>query len=268
MAFFTTNDGVSIHYEVAGTGKPLVMIHGWDQSSKAFCNNVPVLSQKYMVITVDMRGHGDSDKPTYGYHMERLSKDLEELLEHLDLNDVTLFGWSMGCSVIWGYWDLFRAKRLSKLILCGEAPLNLIQEDNPWGFADYETLVGLDKAINENHDATLEGFDVGMFNKEENKEKYLAQFVEESLKFPAKECGFLLKHHCYTDWRDIIPTINLPTLILAEYADVGSLVKREANQWTHAHIEDSEMVTFDSGHVLFLEEAEKFNQVVSEFMDR
>ena len=268
MAFFTTNDGVSIHYEDAGAGKPLVMIHGWDQSGRAFCNNVPALSRKYRVITVDMRGHGDSGKPAYGYHMERLSKDLEELLEHLDLQDVTLFGWSMGCCVIYGYWDLFRDKRLSKIILCGEAPLNLIQEDNPHGFIDYPGLAALADSIVKAPDTVIPGFAKGMFNKEENFEKYGDMISSESLKFPPKECAFLLKHHCYTDWRDVIPTITLPTLILAEYAETGALVKKEANQWNHDHIPGSEMVTFDSGHLLFLEEPERFNAVVSAFMDR
>lgn len=47
MAFFTTNDGVSIHYEVQGSGKTLVMLHGWDQSARAFCNNVPALVENY-----------------------------------------------------------------------------------------------------------------------------------------------------------------------------------------------------------------------------
>lgn len=264
MAFFTTNDGVSIHYEVNGTGKPLVMIHGWDQSSKAFCKNVPVLAEKYQVVTVDMRGHGDSGKPAYGYRIARLSKDLEELLEYLDLRDVTLFGWSMGCSVIWGYWDLFRDKRVSKMILCDEAPLNLIQEDNPHGFVDYAGLVGLSKSINEDPNTALAGFDVGMFIDPEYKEKYLPQFVAESVKFPAKECAFLLLHHCYADWRDVIPTITVPTLIIAGL--LGGVVKPEANQWNRDHIPGAEMVTFDSGHVMFLEQSEKFNKVVADFI--
>ena len=45
--------------------------------------------------------------------------DVHQLLEHLDLKDVVLLGWSMGCSVLWSYWDLFRSDRLSKLIMVG-----------------------------------------------------------------------------------------------------------------------------------------------------
>ena len=64
MSVFLTNDGVSIHYEVNGSGRPLVMLHGWDQSARAFCRNVPALSEKYQVVTVDFRGHGESEKPS------------------------------------------------------------------------------------------------------------------------------------------------------------------------------------------------------------
>ena len=46
--------------------------------------------------------------------------DVHQLLEHLDLKDVVLLGWSMGCSVLWSYWDLFRSDRLSKLIMVDE----------------------------------------------------------------------------------------------------------------------------------------------------
>ena len=100
MAVFTTNDGVSIHYEIQGTGKTLVMLHGWDQSAKAFCNNVPALAETYQVITVDLRGHGESGKPSYGYRISRLAMDVKQLLDALELEDVTLLGWSMGCSVV------------------------------------------------------------------------------------------------------------------------------------------------------------------------
>ena len=147
MSVFLTNDGVSIHYEVNGSGRPLVMLHGWDQSARAFCRNVPALSEKYQVVTVDFRGHGESEKPSHGYRISRLAMDVHQLLEHLDLKDVVLLGWSMGCSVLWSYWDLFRSDRLSKLIMVDEPPLCLVNESNPDGFADNDALVALKTSI-------------------------------------------------------------------------------------------------------------------------
>lgn len=184
MASFLTNDGVSIHYEISGSGRPLVMLHGWDQSAKAFCNNIPALSQHYQVIAVDLRGHGESGKPTYGYRISRLAMDVWQLLEHLDLQDVVLLGWSMGCSVIWSYWDLFRSHRLSKLILVDEPPLCLVNESNPDGFADNQALEALKASILSDTVNATQGFVDMMLYTPAGKAAYGQQTLEESLKFP------------------------------------------------------------------------------------
>lgn len=264
MSEFTTSDNVKIHYEDVGEGKPLVLLHGWSASGKAFCRNVPVLSKKYRVINVDLRFHGGSGKPSYGCRIERLSMDVAELINSLNLQDVTMLGWSMGCSVIWGYWDLFRSARLSKMILFDEAPLNLIQADNPYGFLDFEGVQKLCDYINKDHDNALAKFNTTGFTKPEFESKYLAQFVSESLKMPAKEGTLLLKHHIYLDWRDLIPTIDIPTLIMAGL--VGGVVKPEANKWNHDHIKGSKMETFNCGHFAFLEDTDHFNNAVMDFI--
>lgn len=264
MAFFTTSDGAALHYEVYGTGTPLIMLHGYGASAKAFDQNVPALSQKYRVITLDQRGHGDSENVSYGYHMERLSKDVEELIELLGLEGVVLLGWSMGCSVIWGYWDLFRAKHLSKLILFDEAGLNLIQDDNPYGFVDYQGLRELAWDIACNRPKMEDKLFDGCFYEEMAKERFLPQMVSEGNKFPQKEAALLLLHHCYTDWRDVIPTITLPTLIIGS-TKLG-MVKPQANQWNHEHIPNSKIVFVQGAHGSHMEYPDEFNQVVMDFI--
>ncbi len=264
MAIFKTRDGVDIFFEDIGTGRPLVLLHGWSASGRAFCKNVPVLSQRYRVINVDLRFHGNSGKPEYGCRIERLSMDVAELLEHLNLENVTMLGWSMGCSVIWGYWELFRNHRLSKMILYDEAPLNLIQKDNQFGFLGFDQVQSLCDYICENHDKALAEFNVQGFTKPQYKEKYLQQFVQESLKMPAKQGTLLIKHHIYADWRDLIPTISIPTLIMAGL--VGGVVKPEANRWNYDHIRGAEWISFNCGHFAFLEDADKFNKAVIDFI--
>lgn len=263
MAAFTTNDGVSIHYEVQGTGKPLVLLHGWDQSGKAFCNNISALAEKYQVVTVDLRGHGESGKPSYGYRISRLAMDVKQLLDTLELEEVSLLGWSMGCSVVWSYWDLFRGDRLSKLILVDEPPLCLINSSNPDGFSNNSNLEDLKESLlNDTVNAT-KGFVDMMLYTPEGKARYSQQTLEESLKFPAKECAHLLLNHVYTDWRDVIPTITLPTLVIAAK---NSHVKVSNNQWTHAHIANSQFRLFETAHMMFMEEAGAFNAALMEFI--
>lgn len=263
MAFFKTNDGASIHYEVTGAGKPLVMLHGWDQSAKAFCENIPVLSKKYQVVSVDLRGHGESENVTYGYRISRLAFDVKQLLDSLDLKDVTLLGWSMGCSVVWSYWDLFRAERLSKLILVDEPPLCLINSSNPDGFSDNPNLENLKQSILDDTVTATKGFVDMMIITPEGKAKYFDQTLEESLKLPPQQCTHLLLNHVYTDWRDVIPTITIPTLVIAAK---NSHVKVSNNEWTHEHIPGSQLKVFETAHMMFMEEPEAFNQAVEEFI--
>ena len=81
MAFITTNDGVRIYYEESGQGKPLVLIHGWSCSGRFFKRNVDELSKSCRVINMDLRGHGQSDKPEWGYRISRTTKDVKDLHE-------------------------------------------------------------------------------------------------------------------------------------------------------------------------------------------
>jgi len=90
--FVTTNDGYKLRYEEAGSGKPLVCIPGWSQTAAQFKHQLTGLNDRYRVIAVDMRGHGESDKPAHGYSIARLSKDVHDLLADLSLADVTLMG--------------------------------------------------------------------------------------------------------------------------------------------------------------------------------
>ena len=69
----TTNDGIVLRYEEAGSGKPLVCIPGWSQTAAQFKHQLSGLSDRYRVIAVDMRGHGESDKPDNGYTIQRLA---------------------------------------------------------------------------------------------------------------------------------------------------------------------------------------------------
>jgi pimeloyl-ACP methyl ester carboxylesterase len=100
---FVTSDGVRLSYLRQGSGRPLILLHGWSQCVEGFKHQIGPLSAQYDVIAVDQRSHGESQKVSYGLKISRLAKDLHELLIGLDLNEVALLGHSMGSSVIWCY---------------------------------------------------------------------------------------------------------------------------------------------------------------------
>ena len=103
MPFFTTNDGVRLHYQTSGSGKPVLLIHGLTASSLFFQKQIPALSGHFQVIAPDLRGHGLSEASTDHLTMRRLAEDLKQFIDHLKLSEISLVGWSMGVHVIFEY---------------------------------------------------------------------------------------------------------------------------------------------------------------------
>ena len=122
MPHIAANDGVRLHFIQQGSGAPLVMIPGWSQTAAQFEGQMAGLAARRRVIAIDMRGHGESDKPEHGYRIQRLAMDLRNAIEALGLERVSLLGHSMGCSVIWCYLDLFGWGGLERLVLVDQMP--------------------------------------------------------------------------------------------------------------------------------------------------
>lgn len=261
--YFTLRDGVRLHYLEAGSGKPLVMIHGWSQSAAEFKKNIAELSKYYRVIAVDLRGHGESDKPSHGYRISRFAKDVHELFIYLGLEDVNILGWSMGCSVIWSYWDLFGSERLSKMILVDEPGWLLKTDENDLGLWTFDELVAVCKSINADQPKFTKDLIDGLLtiNASEDDRNFL---IEENLKMPAENSSRLAFIHWLNDWRDVIPTINIPALIVG---GKKSFINWHSQVWNHEKIAGSKLEIFEErGHLMFFEEPERFNKLVIEFI--
>ena len=108
---YTVSHGAHIYYEREGKGRPIVLIHGWGCSGRFYKKNVEGLKDRYEVITMDMRGHGRSSKMLDGYSIDRMAKDIHEVIEYLGLKDVLLMGWSMGGPTMLSYWKQFGKDR-------------------------------------------------------------------------------------------------------------------------------------------------------------
>lgn len=271
---FTTSDGVRLHYIEAGSGDVLVMIPGWSQTAAQFKHQIAGLSDRYRVIAIDMRGHGESDKPEHGYRIHRLSADVHEFLVGNNLRNVTLSGHSMGCSVIWGYWELFGRDRVGKLILIDQMPM--ITANPVWSDAektdagallDKDSLYSVTNALAGPEGVkTTEGFITGMFNKNYPKSE-LEWVIAQNLKMPRAYAARLLYDHATNDWRDVIPRIDIPTLV---FGGKASLVGWKSQQWIGRQIPGARTEIFETeeggNHFMFMENPEKFNRIVREFM--
>ncbi len=271
---FKTSDGVKLHYLEAGSGSTLVLIPGWSQSAEQFKYQLEGLNGRYHCIAVDMRGHGESEKVDFGYKIQRLAKDLHEILTELGLSDVALLGHSMGCSVIWCYWDLFGSDRVSKLILVDQPPF--ITSNPVWdekelhasgAMFDAETVVNTRNALaGSDGEATTIDFVGNMVTRSISDEEK-AWIIQRNLRLPRQHAATLLYNHCAQDWRDVIPRINIPTLVIGGKV---SLVPWKSQVWIHEQIPDSKIVLFEEEeggqHFMFIEGSAKFNEAVSDFL--
>jgi non-heme chloroperoxidase len=269
-----TSDGVQLSYIRRGSGRPVVLVHGWSQCAEEFKHQIQPLSTRYHVIAFDQRSHGESQKVSYGLKISRLAKDLYELLTELDLNDVALLGHSMGSSVIWCYIDLFGPERLSKIILVDQSP---ILTSNPhWAQQEledsgapftaqqvYETIAAL--RSKEAEQLTRKTIDA-MMTKHATSEMR-EWIVQCNLKMPRDLAGTLMYNHFLTDWRDLIPRINLPTLIISGRT---SVIPWKSQEWIHNQIKGSQFEVFEEAeggrHFMFIENPEKFNRLIMEYL--
>ena len=98
---FVTSDGVRVHFEEFGAGDPVVLIHGWAASRRFWRHQVPRLAESYRVLTLDLRGHGDSERPLPAdYTALRMARDVIELCEHLGIRTPSVVGHSLGGLVV------------------------------------------------------------------------------------------------------------------------------------------------------------------------
>lgn len=136
MAFLTLKDGTGLYFEDVGKGRPIVFIHGWPLSGAMWEYQVePLMRAGFRCVTYDRRGFGRSDKPGEGYDYATLADDVAQLIEHLELRDATLVGFSMGGGEVVEYLSTHQKDgRVARAVLVSSVvPFLLKTSDNPDG---------------------------------------------------------------------------------------------------------------------------------------
>ncbi len=133
MPFFTTDDGVRLHYQMSGSGKPVVLIHGLTANSLFFRKQIPAFSKHFQVIAPDLRGHGESETLDDHLTLTRLAEDLKQLLTELNISKASLIGWSMGAHVIFEYIKNYTCSTIEKIVIIDMAPKLMKAADWPHG---------------------------------------------------------------------------------------------------------------------------------------
>ena len=262
---------VSIYYEDSGTGLPVVFIHGWPLNGSMWEYQVTQLPQQGLrCITYDRRGFGKSDRPFGCYGYNTLAGDLKALLDELDLHEVTLVGFSMGGGEIAKYFSLYGGERVAKVVLISAVvPYMLQTEDNPDGVPQ-EAFDKMLKEMTDDRPGFLEEFNKDFYGVELLNQPvtsaYLANALTQALNaspIATIECA---KSFSSTDFRDDVPKINVPTLIIHGDKDKTVPIKATAEQAVE-NIKGAVLKVYEGApHGLWFTEKDKLNQDLIDFI--
>jgi non-heme chloroperoxidase len=230
-----TSNEVKIFYEDHGAGRPVILIHGWPLSHRSWDGQVTALTEAgYRVIAYDRRGFGQSGTEWNRYDYDTLASDLDALITELDLNDVTLVGFSMGGGEVVRYLTNYGASRISKAALIASIiPLVPQKEDNPDGVPQ-EELDKIAQALKTDRVAFLKDFHKNFYNysllkKDVSEARLDADFIVAS---GASENATQKAAEAWatTDFRSELKNITVPTLIVHGDADQIVPIKTSAEQ--------------------------------------
>lgn len=275
MPYFTVgkeNSGsIDLYYEDHGEGKPVVLIHGWPLSGRAWEKQVPaLLGAGYRVITYDRRGFGESSRPAFGYDYDTLAGDLRTLLTHLDLRDAALVGFSMGGGEVARYLGAYGSERAGKAAFVAAIPPFLLKtSDNPGGL-DAAVFEGIKRGIAADRLAFLSKFLANFYNVDVLGGKSISdEVVRQSWNIAsgASPKGTLECVSAWlTDFRSDLARIDVPTLVV-HGDDDRILPLAVTGERTRELVRESRLAVIEGGpHGLTWTHAERVNKELLDFL--
>ncbi len=262
---------IDLYYEDHGSGKPVVLIHGWPLSGASWEKQVAaLLTAGHRVITYDRRGFGRSSQPTTGYDYDTFAADLHKLVTKLDLHACALVGFSMGGGEVARYLGTYGSQRVSKAVFLAAVPPFLLKTpDNPEG-VDGSVFEGIKKALAEDRPAFLSAFLKNFYNVDVLGGKRVSDpFVQSSwnIAVGASPTG---TRDCVstwgTDFRQDLSRIDVPTLVLHGDADRSVPLAVSASRMPQA-VKGSKLVVVEGGpHGLIWTHADKVNPELVAFL--
>jgi non-heme chloroperoxidase len=264
---------IELYYEDHGSGKPIVLIHGYPLSGASWERQLPILLDAgYRVVTYDRRGFGKSSQPTTGYNYNTFAEDLHKIIAKLKLNDVTLAGFSMGGGEVARYIGKYGSKGIAKtVIISGVPPFLLKTSDNPEG-VDASVFEGIEKAVAVDRYAFFTEFFKNFYNTDQLLGKGVSEQVVQASWNLAASTSATASLACVPTWhedfRKDLAKIDVPTLVLHGDAD-RILPIAAAGERTAKLIKGAEYVVVKDGpHCITWTHADEVNAELMKFLGK
>jgi non-heme chloroperoxidase len=263
---------IKLHYEDHGSGKPVVMIHGWPLNGGSWENQErALLDAGYRVVTYDRRGFGESSKPSTGYDYDTFTADLDKLITTLDLNDVNLVGFSMGTGEVTRYLSRYGSDRVDKAALLASIPPYLLKtDDNPDGI-EQSVFDGFISAIKSDRLSFLTEFLNNFYNMDLLGGKLISEEVNRYSWNVASRASPIATLKCVTAWltdfREDLKSLDVPTMVVHGDADRILPIDVTARRLREIIKPKKYVEIKDAPHGLIWTHSNEINQSILDFLD-
>ena len=270
MPFVKAQDGCKLSYEEMGQGSPIVFIHGWPASHCMFEYNYAALAGNgFRCIGYDRRGFGMSERPWTGYDYNTFADDLADVLEQLDLNDVTLVGFSMGGGEVARYFARHGGKRVAKAVFVSAVTPYMLKDDTNENGVDWDVFQDMIDQFSKDRPAALAGFGKKFFGVSLLSNPVSSEFLEamsdECMKASGKATLDCITAFAKTDFRQDMPMVNVPALVIHGTDDKIVPIDTGGRQTINL-LPNAQLVEYDGApHGLYYTEVDRFNRDIAQF---
>jgi non-heme chloroperoxidase len=265
------SDGVGLFYRDCGRGRPIVFLAPWGLHSDWWEYQMAYLVDKgFRCIAYDRRGHGRSDEPSGGYEFDTLADDLKAVIEHLDLQGVTLVGQSMGCGEMVRYLTRHKGIRIARVVMVAPiTPLIMKAADNPDGI-DASYLEKVRQALSTDRPHVIAAAAPSFFGAPTNSvsTEMMQWWINMLLQCPLRVLLDLHRMFTCTDFRLELQEITLPTLILQGDNDTSTPIDLTGRK-TAALVRGSQLTVYKgAAHGLPITHMDRLNRDLLAFTQR
>jgi non-heme chloroperoxidase len=265
--FIEVEKNVRLHVTDVGEGSPVILIHGWPLSDAMYeYQYAALIKNGFRAIGITLRGFGKSDKPYGKYDYDVFADDIKVVLEELGIDNAVLGGFSFGGATVIRFAAKYNNEHISKLALFGAAaPCEVQRDDFPYGLP-VDVLNSLIELNSVNRPQVIEEFGKLFAATEtalsKTESDWLASLQLQSSQY-AMEQGLIMLRD--SDLRNDLEKITIPTVIF--HGKLDKLCPFDLAEQLHNGIANSTLISFEkSGHALFMEEREKFNDELIKFI--
>jgi len=261
--FIKLDNGVQLAYKIGGQGPVLLLIHGNRDSLENYISLFEKFSKSYTVICVDLRGHGDSDKPRNGYRFENLVADIQQFIEILKIKDFSLIGHSLGASIAMQLALEDQDNIINNIVLLGTS-------------VDFKPVFRPDLINKENIEKTnLESSDFRHLIQEALRPYFIVEQYKhietmvfqnwaEMPPFVHQALVMELKH---PELENFLRKIDKKTLVIA--GELDRITPLEDGKKVASLIPEAEFISVEGcGHFMYMEEPEFIYKAIQKFFDR